>query len=70
LVLRRKANASVVAVHPTVTLFLPEEEWLSLIQDHSGVLLGLYMLSVQRDIETSSVLVTAPVHAADDLILL
>ena len=28
LVLRRKANADVIAVHPTVTLFLPREEFL------------------------------------------
>ena len=36
LVLRRKANADVIAVHPTVTLFLPREEFLSLVQDHPG----------------------------------
>ena len=36
LVLRRKANADVIAVHPTVTLFLPREEFISLIRDHPG----------------------------------
>ncbi len=56
LVLRRKANADVVAVHPTVTLHLPKEDFIDLIRDHPAILAGLYLCAVQRDEETSSVL--------------
>ena len=70
LVLRRKANADVIAVHPTVTLFLPREEFISLIQDHPGVLHGLYMTAVRRDDETTIALDNAPAAIADDYILL
>jgi CRP-like cAMP-binding protein len=56
LVLRRKANADVVAVHPTVTLHLPREDFLGLIRDHPAILAGLYLCAVERDEETSSVL--------------
>jgi cAMP-dependent protein kinase regulator len=68
LVLRRKANADVVAVHPTVTLHLPREDFLSLIQDHPAILLGLYTLAVQRDEETS-VLANSTTSVADDYVL-
>ena len=57
--LRRKANADVVAVHPTVTLHLPREHFLSLIQEHPAILLGLYTLAVKRDEETSTVMSTS-----------
>ncbi|HEY5145364.1 MAG TPA: cyclic nucleotide-binding domain-containing protein [Polyangiaceae bacterium] len=70
LVLRRKANADVIAVHPTVTLFLPREEFLSLIHDHPGVLHGLYMTAVRRDDETAIALDNAPAAIADDYVLL
>ena len=70
LVLRRKANADVVAVHPTVTLFLPREEFISLVQDHPGVLHGLYMTAVRRDDETAIALDNAPAAVADDYVLL
>jgi cAMP-dependent protein kinase regulator len=66
LVLRRKANADVVAVHPTVTLHLPREDFVSLIQDHPAILLGLYMLAVKRDEETSSVLANNATSVADE----
>lgn len=56
LVLRRRANADVVAVHPTVTLFLPREEFLDLIRDHPAILSGLYLVAVERDEETANVL--------------
>ena len=69
LVLRRKANADVVAVHPTVTLHLPREHFLTLIQEHPGILLGLYTLAVQRDEETSSVLANVTTSVADDYVL-
>jgi CRP-like cAMP-binding protein len=70
LVLRRKANADVIAVHPTVTLFLPREEFLSLVQDHPAILHGLYMTAVRRDDETARALDSAPAAVADDYVLL
>ena len=69
LVLRRKANADVVAVHPTVTLFLPREEFLTLVHDHPAILQSLYLLAVQRDEETSSVLSVSTVNVAEDYVL-
>jgi CRP-like cAMP-binding protein len=70
LVLRRRANADVIAVHPTVTLFLPRDEFLSLVQDHPAILHGLYMSAVRRDDETTLALDSAPAAMADDYVLL
>ena len=70
LVLRRPANADVIAVHPTVTLFLPREDFLSLVQDHPAILHGLYMTAVRRDDETARALDAAPAAVADDYVLL
>lgn len=56
LVLRRKANADVIASTPTVTLHLPREDFMGLIRDHSAILASLYLCAVERDEETSSVL--------------
>ncbi len=70
LVLRRKANADVIAIHPTVTLFLPREEFMALIQDHPAILHGLYMTAVRRDDETIRALDSAPAAIADDYVLL
>lgn len=69
LVLRRKANADVVAVHPTVTLHLPRADFLDLIRDHPAILSGLYLCAVQRDDETASVLAGSTTSVADDYIL-
>ena len=69
LVLRRKANADVVAVHPTVTLHLPREDFLTLIRDHPAILQGLYMLAVKRDEETSGVLENSTTSVAEDYVL-
>lgn len=69
LVLRRKANADVVAVHPTVTLHLPREDFLDLVRDHPAILAGLYLVAVERDEETSSVLAGSATAVADDYIL-
>jgi CRP-like cAMP-binding protein len=66
LVLRRRANADVVAVHPTVTLHLPREEFMSLVRDHPAILAGLYMCAVERDDETSSVLAGSTTALAED----
>jgi cAMP-dependent protein kinase regulator len=70
LLLRRKANADVIAVHPTVTLFLPREDFLALVQDHPAILHGLYMTAVRRDDETTLALDSGPFSVADDYVLL
>lgn len=69
LVLRRRANADVVAVHPTVTLHLPREDFLELIRNHPAILAGLYLAAVERDEETRSVLAGSTTAVADDYIL-
>lgn len=70
LILRRKASADVIAVHPTVTLHLPHDEFMSLIQEFPAVLLNLYLLAVNRDEETSYVLANSSTNVmADDYIL-
>jgi cAMP-dependent protein kinase regulator len=69
LVLRRKANADVVAVHPTVTLFLPRDEFLSLVRNHPAILQSLYLLAVMRDEETTSVMSVSSVNVAEDYVL-
>lgn len=70
LVLRRRANADVTAVHPTVTLFLPRDEFLSLVQDHPAILHGLYMTAVRRDEQATLALSSSPAAVADDYVLL
>ncbi|MCC6644124.1 MAG: cyclic nucleotide-binding domain-containing protein [Polyangiaceae bacterium] len=55
LVLRRAANADVVATHPTVALFLPKESFLGLIKEHPVLLAELYAVAIQRDDETSQI---------------
>jgi cAMP-dependent protein kinase regulator len=70
LVLRRKANADVIAVHPTVTLFLPREDFVMLIREHPGILHGLYLTAVNRDDETTMALDAAPAAVGDDYVLL
>jgi cAMP-dependent protein kinase regulator len=69
LVLRRKANADVVAVHPTVTLHLPRQDFLGLVRDHPAILSGLYLAAVERDEETSSVLARSATSVAEDFVL-
>lgn len=66
LVLRRKANADVVAVHPTVTLHLPNEDFLGLIRAHPAILSSLYLCAVERDEETTSVLAGSTVALSED----
>lgn len=70
LLLRRKTNADVIAIHPTVTLFLPREHFLALIENHPAILHGLYMTAVRRDDETKRALDAAPAAVADDYVLL
>lgn len=70
LVLRRDANADVVAVHPTVTLHLPSADFMSLIRAHPAILHGLYLLAIERDEETSSALATSTWSVSDEDVLL
>ncbi len=69
LVLRRKANADVVAVHPTVTLHLPREDFMRLVREHPAILLSLYVMAVERDEETTSVLATSTTSITEDYVL-
>ena len=69
LIFRRKANADVVAVHPTVTLHLPREDFIGLVRDHPAILAGLYLLAVERDDETASALRQSTATLAEDYIL-
>jgi cAMP-dependent protein kinase regulator len=69
LVLRRKANADVVAVHPTVTLHLPREEFLGLVRDHPAILSGLYLAAVERDEMTTTVLGSSTTSVGEDFVL-
>ncbi len=69
LILRRKANADVVAVHPTVTLHLPRGQFLGLVREHPAILSGLYLAAVERDDETTSVLDSSTTSVSDDYVL-
>jgi CRP-like cAMP-binding protein len=69
LVLRRKANADVVAVHPTITLHLAREEFLSLVREHPAILHGLYLLAVLRDEETSLAIENSTTSVGDEYII-
>lgn len=55
LVLRRPAIADAVAQHPTVTLFLPGDRFLDLVQAHPKVFADLYVIAVKRDLEIASI---------------
>ena len=65
-----RANADVVAVHPTVTLHLPRGEFLGLVRDHPAILSGLYLAAVERDEETTSVLGSSTTSVAEDFVLI
>jgi cAMP-dependent protein kinase regulator len=73
-VLRRKANADVVAVTPAVTLHLPREDFMGLIREHPAIVASLYLLAVERDEETASALTgqveTVVGEAGDELVLI
>ncbi|WP_437724699.1 cyclic nucleotide-binding domain-containing protein [Sorangium sp. So ce861] len=69
MVLRRAANADVIAVHPTVALYLPATEFMGLVEDHPAVLAQLYKLAVLRDEETTSIM-AEEVSVAEDFVLI
>jgi cAMP-dependent protein kinase regulator len=68
MVLRRPANANVVADTPTVTMHLAQDEFMALIKEHPALLTQLYELAVQRDEETSSI-VAQEAAEADELLI-
>ncbi|HKQ70865.1 MAG TPA: cyclic nucleotide-binding domain-containing protein [Polyangiaceae bacterium] len=69
MVLRRAASADVVAVHPTVTLHLAIDKFMSMIREHPMILTELYELAIKRDDETSSI-VAEEATSADDYVLI
>jgi cAMP-dependent protein kinase regulator len=69
LVLRRPAGAHVVAVQPTVTLHLPHERFLDVIDQHPAVLKELYALAVRREEQTHSI-VARPSSELEDVVLI
>jgi CRP-like cAMP-binding protein len=69
LVLRRRASAHVVAVHPTITLHLPQQDFMSMVKEHPDVLHGLYLLAVERDLETSLAIANSTMLVGDDVLL-
>jgi CRP-like cAMP-binding protein len=69
LVLRRPANADVLAKVPTVTLHLPRDGFFDLVKEHPAVLGQLYALAVKRDEETASI-VAAEADSADSCLIL
>ncbi len=70
LILRRKANADVVAVTPTVTLHLPRDQFLGLVKAHPAVLSALYFVALERDDETASALERSTSTVSDDYIII
>lgn len=68
LVLRRAANADVVAVTPTITLHLPQASFMDVVRKHPTLLAELYEIAVKRDEETSSIAAQQATDV-DDLVL-
>jgi CRP-like cAMP-binding protein len=66
LVLCRRSIADAIATRPTATLFLPRDEFFTLVQDHPGVLHALYAVAVRRHIETRQALESGSAAVADD----
>jgi CRP-like cAMP-binding protein len=66
LVLCRNANADAIATRPTATLFLPRQEFYSLVQDHPAILHGLYGIAVRRHTEMQLALDAGSVSVDDD----
>jgi cAMP-dependent protein kinase regulator len=68
-VLRRKTNVEFVAAHPTVTLFLPSTELVSLTESHPTILARLYLLAIAHDEEERSIM-SAEASQAEDFDLI
>jgi CRP-like cAMP-binding protein len=66
LVLCRRSIADAVATRSTATLFLPRDEFFTLVENHPGVLHALYAVAVRRHIETRQALESGSSAAAED----
>ncbi len=69
MVLRRKASADVIAIHPTITLFLSTEQFMGLLNEHPAILAHLYVLAVHRDEETRNI-IQEEASVAEDFVLI
>jgi cAMP-dependent protein kinase regulator len=69
MILRRKAAADVVAIHPTVTLHLAAADFHAMVRAHPQLFAELYDLAVKRDEETSSVVAQEATSADDDVLI-
>lgn len=69
LVLRRPANADVVALHPTVALALSSDQFQESIREHPTLLRELYNIAIKRADDTLSVLAQQAVDASDVVLL-
>jgi CRP-like cAMP-binding protein len=69
LVLRRAANASVLATQPSVSLVLRADRFLEVIRDRPTLLARLYELAVQREDETLNVLAQSPEEIEDSILV-
>jgi CRP-like cAMP-binding protein len=65
LVLRRPANADVVALHATVALALAREQFHEAIREHPALLRELYETAVAREQETRNVIAQRASDASD-----
>lgn len=68
LVLRRPAEATVVADCPAVTLHLPARDFHAIIKEHPELLSQLYELAVQREDETRNLLAQQAQDASDSVL--
>jgi cAMP-dependent protein kinase regulator len=68
-VLRRPANADVVALHSTVALALSREQFHEAIHEHPNLLRELYDIAIQRDQETRSVIAQRASDVSDVVLL-
>lgn len=69
LVLKRPANADVVAVHSTVALQLTREAFQEAIRAHPALLTKLYEVAIERDAETRSVVAQEALDVSDVVLL-
>ena len=69
LVLRRPANADVVALCPTVALALSSDQFQESIREHPTLLRELYNIAIKRADDTLSVLAQQAVDASDVVLL-
>jgi CRP-like cAMP-binding protein len=69
LVMRRPANADVVALHPTVALSLTRDQFQQVIRNHPTLLPKLYDLAEDRAEATRSLLAQRSLDASDVVLL-